>query len=149
MIGYGYIRLLPPCRPGVTNVQTFDENYLTVTEAATLLRVAPSTIRRWIREGDLPAYRVGRRRVALLRADLATLVAPARPALEPVQEETDIERIKKRKLTPEEIQQRIEALERLQALSDEIYASRDGKPFRPSQEIIDEMREERTRQLVG
>jgi excisionase family DNA binding protein len=128
---------------------TLDADYLTVTEAAALLRVAPSTIRRWIREGDLPAYRIGRRRVALLRTDLASLVAPARAALEPVQEESDIERIKQRKLTPEEVRQGIEAMERLKALSDEIYARRGGQPFRPSQEIIDEMREERTRQLTG
>jgi excisionase family DNA binding protein len=133
----------------VPALAALDEKYLTVTEAATLLRVAPSTIRRWIREGDLPAYRVGRRRVALLRADLATLVAPARAALEPVREESDIERIKQRRLTPEEVRQGIEAMERLLKHRDEIYARRGGMPFRPSQEIIDEMREERTRQLTG
>jgi excisionase family DNA binding protein len=130
-------------------VPTLDADYLTVTEAATLLRVAPSTIRRWIREGDLPAYRIGRRRVAVLRTDLAGLVAPARAALEPVQEASDIERIKERKLTPQEVRQGIEAMERLLKHRGEIYARRGGMPFRPSQEIIDEMREERTRQLAG
>ena len=38
---------------------TVDEDFVTVAEAATLLRVAPSTIRRWIREGDIPAHRSG------------------------------------------------------------------------------------------
>jgi excisionase family DNA binding protein len=128
---------------------TLDEEYLTVSEAAALLRVAPSTIRRWIREGDLPAYRVGKRRVGLLRADLETLVTPARPVSEPIHEETDIEHIKQRRLTPEEVQQGIAAMERLLKHRDEIYANRGGKPFRPVQEIIDEMREERTRQLAG
>ena len=128
---------------------TLDADYLTVTEAATLLRVAPSTIRRWIREGDLPAHRIGRRRVAVLRTDLAGLVAPARAALEPVQEASDIERIKERKLTPEEVRQGIEAMERLLKHRDEIYTRRGDMPFRPSQEIIDEMREVRTRQLAG
>lgn len=130
-------------------MSVLDEDYLTVAEAAALLRVAPSTIRRWIREGDLPAYRVGRRRVGLLRADLATLVTPARPPSGPVREETDIERIKQRRLTPEEVRQGIEAMERLLKHRDEIYARRGGKPLRPSQEIIDEMREERMRQLTG
>jgi excisionase family DNA binding protein len=31
-----------------------DGEYLTVAEAATFLRVASSTIRRWIREGTFP-----------------------------------------------------------------------------------------------
>ena len=62
-------------------MRAVDEEYLTVAEAATLLRVAPSTIRRWIREGDVPAHRIGRRRVALRRADLARLITPARPGM--------------------------------------------------------------------
>jgi excisionase family DNA binding protein len=56
-------------REGIEPMRALDEEFLTVAEAATLLRVAPSTIRRWIREGDVPAHRIGRRRVALLRAD--------------------------------------------------------------------------------
>ncbi len=63
-------------------MRALDEEYVTVAEAATLLRVAPSTIRRWIREGDVPAHRIGRRRVALRRADLARLITPARPWLQ-------------------------------------------------------------------
>ena len=63
-----------------SHVRAVDEEYVTVAEAATLLRVAPSTVRRWIREGDVPAYRIGRRRVALRRDDLANLITPARPA---------------------------------------------------------------------
>ena len=59
-----------------------DADYPTVTEAAALLRVAPSTIRRWIREGDVPTYRLGQRRIALRRMDLATLVTPVRPGVE-------------------------------------------------------------------
>lgn len=36
------------------------EQYLTVDEAAKLLRVHPETIRRMIRRGDLPFIRVGK-----------------------------------------------------------------------------------------
>jgi excisionase family DNA binding protein len=39
--------------------------YLTVAEAAELLKVHKSTIWRWIESGSLPAYRVGRRGVRL------------------------------------------------------------------------------------
>ncbi|MGH2618270.1 MAG: helix-turn-helix domain-containing protein, partial [Thermomicrobiales bacterium] len=69
-------------------MHALDEEYLTVAEAATLMRVAPSTIRRWIREGDLPAYRLGRRRVGLKPTDLSRMIAPARPNSEPVRDET-------------------------------------------------------------
>ena len=33
--------------------------YLTVDEAAAYLKVKPSTVRQWIREGRLPCYPVG------------------------------------------------------------------------------------------
>jgi excisionase family DNA binding protein len=125
-----------------------DEEYLTVAEAATLLRVAPSTIRRWIREGDVPAHRIGRRRLALKRTDLSNLITPARVHSEPVRYETDIEKIKARKLTPEEKRRGLEAMERLRKLNEEIMARRGGVPFRNSLEIIHEMREERDRQLM-
>ena len=129
-------------------MHALDEQYLTIAEAATLLRVAPSTVRRWIREGDVPAYRLGRRRVALRRADLATLITPVQ-AMPQNGASTDNEPILHRKLTPEEKQQAREAMERLQRLNEEILARRGGKPFPDSLEIIDEMREERTRQLLG
>ena len=77
-----------------------DEDYLTVTEAATLLRVAPSTIRRWIREGDVPAYRLGQRRIALRRMDLATLVTPVRPGVEGASTRSIDDHLEIRRMTP-------------------------------------------------
>jgi excisionase family DNA binding protein len=125
-----------------------DEEYLTVAEAATLLRVAPSTIRRWIREGDVPAHRIGRRRLALRRTDLNTLITPARSMAEQLEDQFDIERIKDRKRTPEEKQRALEALARAQQHRKELLARHGGKPFPNSTEIIREMREERTRELM-
>jgi excisionase family DNA binding protein len=55
-----------------------DNDYVTVPEAATLLMVSPSTIWRWIGQGELPAYRFGRRRVRVKRIDLNRMIAPAR-----------------------------------------------------------------------
>ena len=54
-----------------------DDEYVTIAEAAALLTVHKSTIRRWIDRGELPAYRIGRRCLALKRADLAGILAPA------------------------------------------------------------------------
>jgi excisionase family DNA binding protein len=124
-----------------------DEEYLTVAEAATLLRVAPSTIRRWIREGDVPAHRIGRRRVALRRADLARLITPARPAAESIDNATVHQPVVGRRLTPEEVQRALEAMDRAQQHAEETQARRGGKLFPPAWITINEQRDERTRQL--
>ena len=130
-------------------MHTIDEDYVTVAEAATLLRVAPSTIRRWIREGDVPAYRIGRRRVALKRDELSTLITPARPDAGAVSTLTGDEARAHRRLTPEEIQQGLDALDRAEQHAKETSARLGGKLFPSSVDIIHEMREERTRQLTG
>lgn len=126
------------------------DDYLTVSEAAALLRVAPSTVRRWIRSGDVPAYRLGPRRIALRRTDLSALVTPIRRGMPEVSRMTGDEQIEVRKLSPEEVRRGLEAMERLRALSAQIMARRGGKPFTPtSGEILNELRDERTRQLMG
>ena len=128
-------------------MRAVDEEFLTVAEAATLLRVAPSTVRRWIREGDVPAHRIGRRRVALRRADLARLITPARPSAETIGSVTVDEPIVGRRLTPEEKQHALEVMDRVQQRAKEIQARRGGKLFPPAWITINEQRDERTRQL--
>lgn len=132
-------------------MSALEEDYLTVTEAAALLRVAPSTIRRWIREGDVPAYRLGKRRVALRRNELSLLITPARSDEAQGRDMSDraaIEQIKRRKLTPEEVEQGLAAMDRAERHAKELQARRGGQPFLDSVEIIREMREERDRQLM-
>jgi excisionase family DNA binding protein len=124
-----------------------DEAYLTVSEAAALLKVHKSTIRRWIGQGDLPAYRIGRRRVALKRTDVARLVKPAR-----VQRVDDSAMTKPdvaviRRLSPEQQRQGLRALEELRRLHQRVYAELGDKPLTPSWEILAELRDERSRQL--
>ncbi len=71
------------------------QEYLSTAEAADRARVAPGTLRRWIREGRLTSHGAGRE-LRVLREDLEKLMSPGRrmprraPA-RPVQ-----------KLTPEE-----------------------------------------------
>ena len=126
-----------------------NEEYLTVAEAAALMRVAPSTIRRWIREGDLPAYRLGRRRVGLRRDDLASLVTPARKGMDRVSNMRGDEHPPIRTLTPEERRQGLAAMERIVKMRKEDLAHAAAKLYSPSWEILAELREERTRQLMG
>jgi excisionase family DNA binding protein len=54
-------------------------DYLTPIEAARELRVAETTILRWIRQGRLPATRTaGGRHYRILREDLALALLPVR-----------------------------------------------------------------------
>lgn len=132
-------------------MRAIEEEYLTVAEAAALLRVAPSTIRRWIREGDVPAHRLGRRRVGLRRHDLSQLIKPVQ-AEEALSRDTagddDPERIKRRKLTDEEVERGLAAMDRAERHAKELLAARGGELFPDSAEVIHRMRQERTRQLV-
>ena len=49
------------------------EEFLTVTEVASLLRLNEQTVRNWIDDKKLPAFRIGRR-VRVARSDLDHLV---------------------------------------------------------------------------
>jgi excisionase family DNA binding protein len=55
-----------------------DAEYYTVSEAARLLKVNPSTIWRWIQAKKLPAYRVGPRNIRIKKKDLQTIIKPSR-----------------------------------------------------------------------
>jgi excisionase family DNA binding protein len=48
--------------------------FLTVTEVAERIRVNQQTVRNWIDRGELPAHRVGARRVRVTEKDLAEFV---------------------------------------------------------------------------
>jgi excisionase family DNA binding protein len=52
-----------------------DTDLLTVEEAAGLLRVTKATIRKWIREGELPATRPGRRQYLVSRSTIYAKLA--------------------------------------------------------------------------
>jgi excisionase family DNA binding protein len=60
-------------------VEVEERDYLTVREAARLLRVSSSTIWRWIEARRLPAYRVGPRAIRIKKADLESVLTPVHP----------------------------------------------------------------------
>lgn len=124
-----------------------DEDSLTVAEAARLLKVSPSTIWRWINQGQLPAYRVGQRRVRLNKAELARLITPAREQREESGAMDERERALLRPLMEEEQAQALQALADARRLRSEILARRGGIPFSSSDEILDQLRDARTRDL--
>lgn len=126
-----------------------DEGYITVAEAAQLLKVSRSTLWRWIDQGKLPAYRFGERRVLIRQEDLKTLITPAREQKGGgmTEIEKDRERLS-RPLTKEEQKKALAALEAARQFSAELRRRQGGQRFSDSAEIVREMREERTRELA-
>ena len=127
-------------------MHAIDEEYLSIAEAAARLRVAQSTVRRWIREGAVPAYRLGRRRLGLKRGDLDRLVTPVRPAAY-VNQMSRITTDEPRQFTAEERRRGLEIMDELERMAKAITAER-GAPFPSSTELLAQLREERMRQLM-
>lgn len=50
-----------------------DDEFVTVNDAAELLKLGPGTVRNYIRDGFLPARRIGPRTVRILAGDLYRL----------------------------------------------------------------------------
>ncbi|MBM2811437.1 MAG: DNA-binding protein [Chloroflexi bacterium] len=125
-----------------------DVEFLTVAEAAGTLKVSISTIRRWIDQGDLPAYRLGPRRVRLKVSDLARLISPIRL------DEHDSTKAQQRgleqlgrPLDSKEKERALAAIEAVSRLRHAVAAGRGGKLFSPSHAVLNEIRDERTRDL--
>ena len=120
--------------------------YLTVAEAAELLKVHKSTIWRWIESGSLPAYRVGRRGVRLKKEDLERSITPV--GQEKGGERTVQEHERTiRPLTTKEQQQGLRALQEMQRLRAEL-AAKYGTVPPESWELLNAARDERTRDLM-
>jgi excisionase family DNA binding protein len=120
-----------------------DLDLLTLTEAATLLKVSVVTLRRWIKQGRLPAYHVGPRKVRIKRSDLSKAFSPT------MQEEVSAvpERWTIRPLTDQEVQEGLAALKEADAVIEAIRERRGGKPLDCSVSLIRQSREERAKQL--
>jgi excisionase family DNA binding protein len=124
-----------------------DEEYITVAEAAGLLRVSPSTIWRWIDQGVLPAYRIGQRRIRLKRVDLARVFTPARQGSQRVERVVEEKLPDLGPLTKEEQERMLAAVEAAKRIQAEQLKRRSGKRFSSSADIINELRDQRTRDL--
>jgi excisionase family DNA binding protein len=119
------------------------ERFLTVGEAAERLCVHPSTIRRWIDHGKLRAYRLGDRRVGIRAPDLAQLVKPRGAQLEA--EEAGPSDIAP--MTKEKQERALRVLAEIDLIR-ETLAARHGKFTPESGELINEARDDRTRELM-
>ena len=137
---------------------------LTIKEAAAFLRVSPITVRRRIAGGQLRAVRVGKGiriprealdeflRPAASPASLDVRVAEPVAVYEPGAKKLSLsDRLaleRRLRLTPEEQEKRLQAIERARQERAEDMKRRGGRPWIPSWELLDESREQRTRDLM-
>lgn len=126
------------------------DQLIPVSQAATLLAVHISTLRRWIRQGKLPAYRVGDKGIRVHYGDVLRLLTPL-PAGTPQKgrhvkatEEAAVTRC----LTKEEQTRGLAALGELRRLRVKDLKRRGGKPYPDASDLIEQMREERTSGLM-
>jgi excisionase family DNA binding protein len=124
-----------------------DEEYVTIGQAADLLHVNKSTIRRWIAQDRLPAYRVGQRRIAVKRGDVARLITPAVSAMANGGRAASPDAESVRRLTPEEQERGLAAIEDLQRLHQELDAKYGRQLSAPSWKLLQTARGERSQQL--
>jgi excisionase family DNA binding protein len=124
------------------------DDILTLEEAARALRVSISTVRRRIRCGDLHAYRMGGRRLWVRRGDLEGLMARSYTGVDVEEDADDEEGDLDGSLTSEEQQQWFAALAAAAELAAEIARERKGRRFRPSEDVLAEIREARLSALT-
>ncbi len=66
-----------PLRKQAMSPDLRNDEMLTVAQAASLLKVAVPTMRRWMREGRVPAHKLGPRRWVTYRSELEEMLAAA------------------------------------------------------------------------
>jgi excisionase family DNA binding protein len=124
-----------------------DEEYVTIEQAADLLHVNKSTIRRWIAQDRLPAYRVGQRRVAVKRGDVARLITPSGSATARGSRGVSPGASSVKELTPDERARGLAAIEALQRLHEELDAKFGRRLSAPSWKLLQAARGERSQQI--
>lgn len=125
-----------------------DDRLLTTAQAAKLLGVHAVTVRRWINEGKLPAYRVGEKAVRIRREDLSHLLTPVRDDRKQGSPTQESDQATIRVLSDEEQRQARQAIANARRLRAAILARREGKRFPDSVELTRQTREDRTRELM-
>lgn len=127
------------------------DDFVTVSEAAKALGVSVPTIKRWLKNGRIPAYHLGPRFIRIRRADLTRVLTPVREEVIPMPERPVRElapiptTLIVKPLTAAQIAQLDEAIQGTQEAIDLIRMRRNGEPLAPSWPILHEIREERAK----
>ncbi len=126
-------------------MRLIEERYVSVAQAAELLRVSRSTLWRWISQGDLPAYRFGHRRVLIKQNDLERLLAPVATKKGGTIDQR--EPVQSLPMSSTEAADQLTVVEGARALQDRLLARRGGVLFPPSSDDLRELRDERDADL--
>ena len=127
------------------------DDFVTISEAAKALRVSVPTIKRWLKDGRIPAYHLGPRYIRIRRTDLTRVLTPMREEVSPTPERPVRElapiptTLIVRPLTPAQIAQLDKAIQGTQEVIDMIRMRRNGEPLSPSWPILREIREDRAK----
>lgn len=122
---------------------------LTIPEAADMLRVSAVTVSRWLKQGRLPAYRVGPRAVRIRRVDIDQVLAPA-IATEDAAFETE-GGAGGSSISPSSVpdgalpsrEERLAVNDEVMALRDRILARRKGQTFASAADDLSKTRQKR------
>ncbi len=103
-----------------------------VPQVASMLKVSPSTIWRWVESGKLPAFRVGEKIIRIKVEDLEKVISPARKSQK---EENIMSKPSKQEIT------------RRKALVKKILANRERMVITPltTTDLIHQVREQESR----
>lgn len=132
---------------------TAHDDFLTVPETAELLKVSSVTVSRWLKQGRLPAYRVGPRAVRIRRIDVQELLTPAAANSD---EETRAVSSRGRPTSSDStaamspvstLDEQLAVLEELAALRDRILARRKGRTFASASDEVTKTRQKRRKRL--
>lgn len=121
---------------------------LTIAEAAELVKVDPSTIRRWIKSGRLHALRPGPRTVRVRRSELDVEVERPSYGLRFIDGDDGPDPIPVPPMTEARRQQMFRAIERAQQLREEQVHDYGVFPT-PSWQLQHESNDERLRSMLG
>jgi excisionase family DNA binding protein len=124
----------------------FDEEFISVPEAAKLMRLHPSRLKRLIRVGELATQRIGRRRLAVRRADLRALAGRLRARPTNHWSRGISDEIPRTRLTPGERQRALGALERAHRNATALLGQPGSYRGPQSWELLAEARQERDEQ---
>ncbi len=122
------------------------DDLLTIPEAAEMLRVSAVTVSRWLKQGRLPAYRVGPRAVRIRRMDIDQVLAPTMTMEGVTEQGAGSGSIRPVSVADDALSSREERLavnDEVMALRDRILARRKGQTFASAADDLSKTRQKR------
>ncbi len=132
----------------MATVKDLESAFLTIQEAAEILKVSEPTVWRWIDGGRLCAYRAGKRTIRIKAEDLAQILEPIGSVDGESTEDEEQTIFETMRMSLVEAASQLEAIEAAKTLRTQLLATRTGEELSSSSaDLIHQAREERTETL--